>query len=246
LNGGVRVAALIPARAGSKGIRNKNLAEVRGRSLLQWAIELAQSVPEIDRCIVSTDGRDIAAVATRLGAEVHDRPEELASDDAIMIDTIVEVRHWHRKVGAPCEQFVVLQPTSPFRETGLVQRCLAALTSADSVATFAPAALHPHRAFEIKNDHPSPYIEGVDPWLPRQRLIPTAYQLNGYVYAFWVERLSAESSSLLFGDARAICMEGPVIDIDDEHDLAVAEALSELLSPDSAQALMAPTPRPTS
>ncbi len=226
MNRGVRVAALIPARAGSKGIRDKNLAEVGGRSLLRWAVDLALAMPEIDRCIVSTDGREIASEAARLGAEVHPRPAELAGDDAMVMDTILEVRRWHKAVGQGCEQFVLLQPTSPFRAPESVRRCLAALSEgSDSAATFAPARLHPHRAFRLEGDEPRPYLEGAVPWLPRQELRPPAYELTGGVYALWVERLPANSPSLLFGRSTAVRTEGPLIDIDDHHDLEMANAL---------------------
>ena len=229
MNEGVRVAALIPARSGSKGIPGKNLSELGGRSLLEWAIELAQDTPEIDRCIVSTDGPSIALEAARLGAEVHPRPAKLAEDSALVIDTIIDVRGWHKAVGDACEQFVLLQPTSPFRTPSVVRRCLQALArGADSVATVAPASLHPHQAFYLGGDRPRPFIEDAFPWLPRQSLRPPAYQLTGAVYAFWIERLLLDSPSLLFGDARAVTTDGPIIDIDEPDDLHVAEALLKL------------------
>jgi CMP-N-acetylneuraminic acid synthetase len=228
MNGGTRVAALIPARAGSKGIPNKNLAELGGRSLLRWAIDLATATPEIDRCIVSTDGEDIAEEGAALGAEIHRRPVELAGDDSLVSDTVVDVLTWHGSRGEACEQFVLLQPTSPFRDVGQVRRCLAELSAgADSAATFSPAALHPHRAFRLADGEPHPFVPGAVPWVPRQALEPAAFQLSGSVYAFWAERLEPGSPSLLFGAARAVLTEGPVVDIDEEIDLRMARLLLE-------------------
>jgi CMP-N-acetylneuraminic acid synthetase len=228
VNGPARVAALVPARAGSKGIPGKNLVEIGGRSLLQWAIDLAKATRAIDRCIVSTDGADIAREAARLGAEVHPRPPALARDDALVIDTILHVREWHKTVGESCEQFVLLQPTSPFRSPQLVEQCLRALSDGfDSTATFAPATLHPHRAFRLEGTEPYPYIPGAVPWLPRQQLNPPAYELTGAVYAFWIERLSTGSPSLLFGNPAAVRTDGPVVDIDTPSDAHLATVLLE-------------------
>jgi CMP-N,N'-diacetyllegionaminic acid synthase len=228
VNGPARVAALVPARAGSKGIPGKNLVEIGGRSLLQWAIDLAKATRSIDRCIVSTDGADIAREAARLGAEVHPRPSRLARDDALVIDTILHVREWHKMVGEACEQFVLLQPTSPFRSPPLVEQCLRALLEGfDSTATFAPATLHPHRAFRLEGPEPYPYIRGAVPWLPRQQLNPPAYELTGAVYAFWIERLTTGSPSLLFGNPAAVRTDGPIVDIDTPFDAHLANTLLE-------------------
>ena len=73
--------AVIPARGGSKQVPRKNLKLLGGKPLIQWSIEAAQAASELDRCIVSTDDEEIAAVARALGAEVPFlRPAEYAQD----------------------------------------------------------------------------------------------------------------------------------------------------------------------
>ena len=67
---GKRVIAVIPARGGSKSIPGKNIRPLGGKPLLAWSIEVARAVTEIDRIIVSTDDREIAAVGRSYGAEV--------------------------------------------------------------------------------------------------------------------------------------------------------------------------------
>ena len=68
---GHRIIAVIPARAGSKGVQGKNLKVLAGKPLLTWSVEIALANPLIDRVIVSTDGEEIAKVARDLGAEVY-------------------------------------------------------------------------------------------------------------------------------------------------------------------------------
>jgi CMP-N-acetylneuraminic acid synthetase len=97
--------------------------------------------------------------------------------------------------------------------------------SFDSVATFRRAELNPHRAWKIVAGAPTPFIEGAVPWLPRQKQ-PEAYQLNGAVYAFRIDKLDASAPTLLVGRAGAVQMPRTrSVDIDDAVDFDVAELL---------------------
>lgn len=224
MNGDSRVVALVPARAGSKGIVQKNLRRVGDRSLLQWAIATAAGVSEIDRCVVSTDGAEIAEQARLAGADVHPRPADLSSDRSPVLDTVRDVIRW---LGEGYHQMVLLEPTSPFRRPEDVRRCLRALAEgADSAATFTEASLHPHRAFRLDGDTPRPFLDGAVPWRPRQSLTPPAYQLTGGAYAFRTDRLPEDAASVLFGNIAAVVVpRSTAIDIDDATDLELANAL---------------------
>lgn len=95
----------------------------------------------------------------------------------------------------------------------------------DSVATFKEADLNPHRAWKIESDEPINFIDGVIPWLPRQKL-PQAYQLNGAVYITKVGAINEETLGLVVGKSGAIIMpKDRSIDIDDLTDFIIAETL---------------------
>jgi CMP-N-acetylneuraminic acid synthetase len=124
---------------------------------------------------------------------------------------------------------VLLEATAPFRLPRDISACLSRLADErlDSIATFMDAHLNPHRAWRIEDGVPRTFIEGVTPWLPRQ-MLPRAYQLNGAVYAFVMDRLPADSVGLLFGRSGAVLMEKErSFDIDDANDFLVANALLE-------------------
>jgi len=88
----MRNLAIIPARGGSKGIPNKNIAFVGGQPLIAWTIQAARSVSEIERVIVSTDSPAIAQVAQQYEAEVPClRPAELARDETPSIDVVIHL-----------------------------------------------------------------------------------------------------------------------------------------------------------
>lgn len=127
-----KILGVTPARGGSKGISRKNLRMIAGKPLIAWTIETARESKRLDRYLVSTEDPEIAAVARQHGAEVLDRPKELATDQA---STLEVLQHLLGQVEA--DIVVLLQATSPIREEGLVDRCIERFleTEADSLAT---------------------------------------------------------------------------------------------------------------
>lgn len=126
------ILGLIPARGGSKGIPRKNLRPLLGKPLIAWSIEAAKAARRLDRFVISTEDPEIAAVARAHGGTVLDRPAALAADRT---DTLEVMRHALQAI--PAEVLVLLQPTSPVRDPGLIDRCVERFltTGADSLAT---------------------------------------------------------------------------------------------------------------
>jgi CMP-N,N'-diacetyllegionaminic acid synthase len=224
---GERVIAMTPARGGSKSVPYKNLHLLGGKPLLAWPIETARATPAIDRVIVSTDDDRIADAAKVLGAEVYRRPNELATDTAVVADAIRDLWRRLKGEGETATILVLLEATSPFRTPEMIERCLRRLVDEqlDSIATFHEAEINPERTWRIEGGAPEPFIRGAIPWKPRQLLTP-AYQLNAAVYAFRPDALPADSPSILFGRMGAeIVPADSVIDIDTLKDFAYANAL---------------------
>lgn len=123
---GLKVLAIIPARAGSKGIPGKNIKLLAGhKPLIAYTIEAAKKSSYIDNIIVSTDGEDIAKVALEYGAEVpFMRPKKLAEDKSKTIEAIVYTINELKKMGGVYDVLVLLQPTSPFRTSDDIDKSL--------------------------------------------------------------------------------------------------------------------------
>ncbi|MBB3140065.1 acylneuraminate cytidylyltransferase family protein [Halomonas organivorans] len=224
-----RIIAVIPARGGSKSVPGKNIRLLGGIPLIAWSIRVARQVSEIDRVIVSTDDKEIAEIAVHYGAEVYKRPARLATDAALVADTLRDLRSTLEREGERTDVMVLLEPTCPFRGGDDIRWALSRLVNdeLDSVATFKTASLNPCRAWRLEEGEPASFIDGSDPWRPRQEL-PSAYQLNGAVYAFRPDRLPAGYSGLLFGRCGGIPMpDERSVDIDNELDLAMAELICE-------------------
>ena len=109
-----KVISIIPARAGSKGIKNKNIIEFCGKPLIAWSIEQAMQSKYIEKVYVSTDGTEIAEISSKYGAEIIWRPEELSSDTAssesVLIHAVDEIQ-----INYAIDTFLFLQATSPIR-----------------------------------------------------------------------------------------------------------------------------------
>ena len=106
--------ALIPARGGSKGIPRKNIKLFNSKPLIYWSIQTALNSNYIDRVIVSTDDEEIAEISKSYSAEVPFlRPKEIATDESPGIAPVI-----HALENIPnVDNLLLLQPTSPFRET---------------------------------------------------------------------------------------------------------------------------------
>jgi len=144
----VSTVACIFARAGSKGIPNKNIQQFSGKPLISWTIELALKVKQINEVFVSTDSEEIAEIARMAGATIpFIRPSELATD------TSPEWRSWQHfnkfladKDGRLPEVFLSLPATSPLRSTIDVENCLNEFKKgrADFVVGITPSERNPY------------------------------------------------------------------------------------------------------
>lgn len=115
--------AIIPARGGSKGLKDKNILDFNGKPLIAWTIESALTSGAFDSVIVSTDSERIAEVSKQYGAEVpYLRPAELATDNALVKDVIIDVVNWIKKEKEGFDSFCLLQPTSPLRKNFDIKR----------------------------------------------------------------------------------------------------------------------------
>lgn len=180
------VAALIPARAGSRGIVGKNLRRLGGKPLIAWTIEAAK-LAELERVYVSTESSEIAKVASDHGVFVIPRPYELAEDKTPMKAVI---QHALQEIKPLPDILALLQPTAPFRTPARVQECIARLqqSDADCVMTVQeiPAHFAPEWAWKIVKGEAERYLRHILPPTRRQDLQPS-YARDGGCYAFRVE-----------------------------------------------------------
>ena len=222
MTGTANAIAVIPARGGSKGVPGKNLLEVAGTSLLARAVSCAHDAAAIDRVVVTTDDKRIAAAARELGVGVVDRPAELATDAA---PTSPAVLHALDQVGSDHEIVVLLQPPSPLR-TGadvdaVVQRLADDRALASITSVYEVGDTHPARMYRLADG----VLQPLDPDLERVRRqdLPPVYHRNGAIYATRVDALRASGELIVEPVAGYVMDARWTVNIDTPADLAVAE-----------------------
>jgi CMP-N-acetylneuraminic acid synthetase len=219
---------VILGRSGSKGLPGKNARLVAGRPMIVHSIEHARASRHIDRVIVTTDGEEIAQTARSAGAEVVMRPPLLASDLAT-VDSAV--RHAIESIGAPQGIIVVLYANVPVRPAGLIDRAIEHLveTGADSVQSYEPVGKrHPWWMSSLDDEGRVIPLHQNDVY--RRQDLPPVWFPDGGVIALRREALfttDEDSPHAFLGKDRRGIENGPgeVIDVDDEIDLMVAEAM---------------------
>lgn len=183
------VLGLVPARGGSKGIPDKNLRALAGRSLLDYAARAASASGVIDRIVLSTESDRIAAEGRTVGLEVpFTRPADLASDDTPMLPVVEHAIQSLEDSGWSPEIVVLLQPTSPLRTPEHIRQAVQQLrdTNADSVVTVVqlPRQLSPDYVMRVEEGRLVPFLaEGAH--ITRRQDARTAFVRDGTVYAFW-------------------------------------------------------------
>lgn len=137
--------AVIPARSGSKRLPGKNLLPVAGHPLIAHAIRLAGRSRDIDRCVVSTDSPDIAAVARQYGAEAPFlRPVELAQDATPGIEPVLHALRWlDEHDGYRPDYVMLLQPTSPLRTVEDLEAAIRLVEQRQADAVVSVCLTHP-------------------------------------------------------------------------------------------------------
>lgn len=220
---GKRILALIPARGGSKGIKNKNIIELCGKPLISYTIAAAKESSYIDSVIVSTDSEKIAEVAIACGACVPFlRPAELALDTSTTIETVCHAIEWLVKYEDRYDVLVLLQPTSPLRTQGDIDKALEKFEREGlPVASVSRAKDSPILLRKLTGESQMVSLLGIPSTVRRQDM-PPVYRVNGSIY---INAISSLSENTSFNDNACpyVMDESHSVDIDSYLDLEIAK-----------------------
>jgi CMP-N-acetylneuraminic acid synthetase len=216
-----RVAAIIPARRGSKRLALKNIRPLGGLPLVAHSIRAALASTQVTDVIVSTEDDEIASIATTHGATVIRRPAALASDTAQNNDV---VRHVLESVD--CDFLALLQPTSPLRRAADIDACLAPVIAGDvkSAMTVTECEHHPGKAVIIVNGRITPFTNETDMEARRQDM-REVFRQNGAVYAIAADTFLQHGRFYVTPCAGVMMPADVSIDIASEMDFLLAELL---------------------
>lgn len=217
-----KVLAIIPARGGSKGLPRKNLLNLAGKTLIAWTIEASLGSKYITKTIVSSDSDEILEVAKRYGSMLLKRPDKFATDTS---SSEVVVKHALENVEEEFEYIVLLQPTSPLRDTNDIDSAFEKLFSLDATALISVCE-YDNKILKAFKENEFGYIEGISnnqyPFMRRQDL-PRTYMSNGAIYIIKVEEFLNNNSFFTDRTISYPMDEIKSLDIDTKEDLEKVE-----------------------
>ena len=221
-----KILAIIPARGGSKGIKNKNIIDLNGKPLIAYTIEAAKQSKYIDRVIVSTDSEEIRDVSIKFGADVPFlRPDELASDTAKTIDVLVHAVEKLEVQGEVYDYLVLLQATSPLRRDKHINEAIEQVidNNLSSLVSVHEVDDHPLLVRSLDLDGRVNKLVDQDSTIRRQEF-KKYYKVNGAIY---INKITKQMKHLSLNDNEyAYIMEKEYcIDIDESTDLIFVKAL---------------------
>lgn len=221
--------AIIPARAGSKRLPNKNILKINGKSLIEWSINAALQSKYINKVIVSTDSLDIAEVARLAGAQVPFlRPKKLSTDSATTADVIANVIEYLEEKNEYFDNIVLLQPTSPLRTTKHIDDSIALFNthSANSVISVTECEHSPLWCNTLPDNLSFNGFIKKSLEKKRSQDLPKYYRINGAIYIIKKECFLNEKTFFSKEKSFAFIMDSiSSIDIDTKLDFIIAETI---------------------
>jgi len=222
----MKTFAFIFARGGSKDVPGKNIRNLGGKPLLAHSIMIAQNIDEISRIFVSTEDQDIAEVGIKYGAEIIERPMELAKDDSPEWLSWLHAIKWLEARGEFFDCFVSLPTTSPLRNKTDVVNCINLLDKqTDIVVTISETSRNPFfNMVHEEEDYIKLLIEGEKSYSRRQDA-PLAYDMTTVAYVAHSDFIK-NNNKIFDGRVKAVLVpKERSVDIDDEIDFKFAELL---------------------
>ncbi len=192
------VIAIIPARGGSKGLKNKNIKHLCGKPLIAWTIEKAKLSKYIDTVLVTTDDPKIAGIAKDFGAEVPFlRPKNISKDSSPTFDAVMHAISFYKDKNMNYDYIVLLEPTSPLREDSDIDNILKKLDDSkvnyDAIVSVGEIGEHPSIVKKIINQKIEPFEKSLEQKSRRQDNVP-AYFPYGVAYIVKTKTFYEEKS----------------------------------------------------
>jgi CMP-N-acetylneuraminic acid synthetase len=223
------IIGIIPARGGSKGIKNKNIRMLLGKPLIAHSIECGLSCPSIDHLIVSTDNEKIAEISRDFGAEVpFMRPSVLGGDHTPMMEVLKHAldlceKIYERRISA----MVLLDATSPLRTVDDVENCIRIFKEEDceAVISAVPAKRNPYFNMVVEENGFLRLVLMSEIPITRRQDCPPVYDLNNSIWVFSREVILKKMERLPEKSRIYVMDEASSVDVDREIDFKILEIL---------------------
>lgn len=224
----IKILTVIPARGGSKGLPGKNIKHLINKPLIAWSIEQGMGSKYVNEVIVSTDSEEIADIARQYGARVPFlRPSHLAQDTSSTKDVLIHLIEELEKKGEFYDYLLLLEPTSPLRETSDIDASIEILVNTQGARSIVGVS-------RVEGQHPvfcitlteNGFLESKNQFATfRRQDIDELYFYEGSIY---LSEIQAYKESGTFYHEQTLGYRVPKwksFEIDDEVDFIIVEAL---------------------
>jgi len=231
----MKILAIIPARGGSKGVPGKNKKLLNGKPLIQYTIDAALQSNHISEVLVTTDDTEIITISKSLGANVpFVRPKHLAEDTTPTLPVIQHAISHLEAEGKQFDAICLLQPTSPFRPKGFLDKALETFTEKQTDALISvqevPHEYNPHWTFKPNKNGTLHIATGEKNIIPRRQELPKAYHRDGSIYITKTKIIQEKNS--LYGNSISYIVSDTqyYVNIDTQEDWQKAEQLAKTIT----------------
>jgi len=221
---------IIPARSGSKGLKNKNILPFNGKPLIYYTIQAALKTKKITKIIVITDSLKIAKISKKFGAEIPFlRPKRLSTNNSLAIDTYIYVINKLKKKNIFVKEFIVLLPTSPLRNSFDIDNAINLFKKkkADSVLSMKESECPLAWSKKISSSYlvKSPYKFFKSNF--NRQYYQKTYVPNGAIYIFNSQKILKYKSYYFKKTYAYLMSKKKSIDVNDIIDFKIAEFLKK-------------------
>ena len=216
-----KVIAIIPARSGSKSIKDKNIVNLRGKPLIAWSIDQCIRSKYINEVYLSTDSKKYAKIAKKFGLKkIIYRPKSISNDSSTDYEFI---KHFIENINTDHGVVAHIRPTTPFRNIKLLDKIIKFFIKNKKYSSLRAIHENPetaYKSFELKEKFLKP-LKGVKKTLdqlndPRQNF-PKTYSANGYIDLYRKEFI--KKNKKLFGNKVIGYVTPFTLEIDSEAEL---------------------------
>lgn len=228
----MRTLAIIPARAGSKGVKNKNIRLIDGKPLIEYAINSSQESKKLSDTIVSTDSPIIAEIAAKNQINTLIRPKNLALDETPISNVISHILNELQSQGKESYDLIILlQPTAPIR-TGrdidnVIEMFSKDIKTESVISVVEIDDIHPARMYVMDDSLKMNSFLNYGETSRRQDL-KKLYLRNGCIYAIRTKAFLKHKSLIIPNKKGYIMPLDFLANVDNERDLVIVDTLVKI------------------
>lgn len=226
------IYVLIPARGGSKSIKDKNIVKIKKKELIYFTIQTAKKLKKISKIVVSTDSKKIAKVAKLYGAEVpFIRPKKYSKDNSTDLQVFKHYINWLKKNNMTIPKIIIhLRVTTPFRNANIVNKAINIILknkNISSLRSMRKSIFSPYKMWFVENKKAIPVLKNKKKELhsASRQSLKSSYDHIGYVDILRVKKTIYKNSMVgknVYPLLLNVAQLKKYIDIDTKYDLRIA------------------------